>query len=189
MISSAQELKLVKKVFEEIKADLRQEGIAFDEATELGIMIEVPSAAICADSLIKEADFFSIGTNDLVQYTLAVDRGNDKVADYYDFFNPAVLRLVKMTIDASRKVGKSTSMCGESAGDPLATLLLLGLGLDGFSMSAAVLPKIKKIILESDMRFAKEAALAAMEMESSEEVRKLLKGKLEEMGLDYLILL
>ena len=189
MISAITELSAVRKIFEKAKEELRQEGVAFDEQTELGIMIEIPSAAICASSLIKEADFFSIGTNDLIQYTLAVDRGNEKVSGYYDFFNPAVLRLVKMTIDASHKAGKTTGMCGEAAGDPIAALLLLGLGLDSFSMSPSILPKIKKIITHVDMKFAEDVARTAMEMETGEEIKQFLTNKLKEIGLDYLILL
>lgn len=189
MISSVTEIKAVKKIFEEVKDRLRNDGTAFDETVELGIMVEIPSAAICSESLIKEADFFSIGTNDLIQYTLAVDRGNKKVSKYYDFFNPAVLRLVKQTIDASHSAGKTTSMCGEAAGDVVATLLLLGLGLDGFSMSSSTLPKVKKIITQTDVEFAKNVADAAMEMETPEEIRQYLTKQLEELGLGYLILL
>lgn len=187
MISSLEELRAVRKVFNEVKEELRQNGIPFDENTKLGIMIEIPSAAVCADSLAKEADFFSIGTNDLIQYTLAVDRGNEKVSKLYDFYNPGVLRLVKMTIDASHKAGITTSMCGEAAGDPIATLLLLGLGLDGFSMSGSVLLKVKKIITEAGMDFAKDVAEFAMEMETGEEIREFLVGKLRDMGLEYLV--
>ena len=189
MIASVSEISAVKEIHNEVKAELRSEGVSFDENTPLGIMIEIPSAAICADTLIKESDFFSIGTNDLIQYTLAVDRGNEKVAKYYDFYNPAVLRLVEMTINASHKVGKITGMCGEAAGDVMATMLLLGLGLDSFSMSAPMIPKVKKIITSIDMHFAKEVASSAMEMDTGEEVRKFLLSRLEEKGLEYLVTL
>ena len=187
MISSVSELRAVREILEKVKADLREENIAFDEGIALGIMIEIPSAAICADTLIQEADFFSIGTNDLIQYTLAVDRGNDKISNYYDFFHPAVLRLVKQTIDAAREAGKPVSMCGEAAGDPVATLLLLGLGLREFSMSPAQLLKVKKIVNCVDMVFAETVAEAAMQLKTGEEIKGFLMGKLEAMELDYLI--
>jgi len=189
MISSVVELRTVRMIIEEVKDELRKDGIAFDEQTELGIVVEIPSAAVCADILAREADFFSVGTNDLTQYTLAVDRGNEKVAKNFDFFNPSVLRLVKMTIDASHKAGKYTSMCGESAGNPIATILLLGLGLDSFSMGPSAIPKVKKIIKSVDLPFANDVACKAMELETGEEIRAFLMKKLEEIGLDYLVLL
>ena len=189
MISSVSEVRAVKKIFEAVKDELKQSEIAFDEQTELGIMVEVPSAAVCADLLVHESDFFSIGTNDLIQYTLAVDRGNDKVTSYYDFYNPAVLRLVKQTIDASHEAGKTTGMCGEAAGDVVATILLLGLGLDSFSMSPSILPKVKKIITLVDMAFAQSTAKTALTMATGEEIKQFLTDKLIELGLDYLILL
>lgn len=189
MISSIMELREAREIFENVKAELRQESITFDEQTKFGIMVEIPSAALCADFLIKEADFFSIGTNDLTQYTLAVDRGNEKVSSYYDFFNPAVLRLVKMTIEASHKANKTTSMCGEAAGDPVATMLLLGLGLDSFSISPSILPKIKKIISHIDIKFAEDVACIAMTMETGDEINQFLMSKLEDIGLGYLVLL
>ena len=183
MISSVTELRTVKLIVDEVKLELEQEGVDFDGGTEIGIVVEVPSAALCAESIIMEADFFTIGTNDLTQYTLAVDRTNEKVSGYYDFFNPAVLKLVKMTIDASHAHGKSTIMCGESAGDPVATLLLLGLGLDRFSMGPSALPKVKKVICSVSASYAEDIARTAMKMDTGQEIRQFLEGKLEEIGL------
>lgn len=187
MISSVTEIKKVKELFNEVKAELKHQNIKFNEKTQLGIMIEIPSAAITAEMLANESDFFSIGTNDLIQYTLAVDRGNNKVSNYYDFYHPAVIRLVKITIDASHKAGKTTGMCGEAAGDPIATLLLLGLGLDSFSMSPSVIPKVKKIITSVDMGLAQSIANRVMEMETGEEIKGFLMGELRGLGLDYLV--
>ena len=135
MISNLQELREAKAVLEECKEELRKEKIDFNDKVEVGIMIEIPSAAIISDVLAKEVDFFSIGTNDLIQYTIAVDRMNEKVSYLYDFFNPAVLRLINMVIDNAHKEGKYVGMCGEMAGKTELIPLLLGMGLDEFSMS------------------------------------------------------
>ncbi|MCB0313147.1 MAG: phosphoenolpyruvate--protein phosphotransferase, partial [Calditrichaeota bacterium] len=125
-----------------------KEGKPFGESIDLGIMIEIPSVVVMADILAREVDFFSIGTNDLVQYTLAVDRGNEKVANLYSHFHPAVLRMVKMTIDAGRQANIPVGMCGEMAGDPLAVPILLAMGFENLSASHAVIPEIKNIIRE-----------------------------------------
>ena len=130
--------------------ELRDEGVAFDEDVEIGAMVEVPAAAIMAHELAKHVDFLSIGTNDLIQYTLAVDRGNKKVASLYREFHPAVLRLIKMTIDAGNVHGKEVAMCGEMAGKRLAVPLLVGMGLTSFSVGPMRLPEVKKIIANLD---------------------------------------
>ena len=148
MISGLGEIFQVRELLEEARETLRKEGKPFGESIDLGIMIEIPSVVVMADILAREVDFFSIGTNDLVQYTLAVDRGNEKVANLYSHFHPAVLRMVKMTIDAGRQANIPVGMCGEMAGDPLAVPILLAMGFENLSASHAVIPEIKNIIRE-----------------------------------------
>jgi phosphotransferase system enzyme I (PtsI) len=138
-------------------------------------MIEIPSAAIIADLLIQEVDFLSIGTNDLIQYTLAVDRVNESVAYLYDPSNPAILRLIKMTVDACHKAGKWVGMCGEMAGDPVFIPLLLGMGLDELSVSVSVIPEIKKVIRMMPYETSVKIAQAALQMKTSDEVLKLIR--------------
>ncbi|WP_367672668.1 phosphoenolpyruvate-protein phosphotransferase PtsI [Serratia symbiotica] len=159
MIISVEEVRDLKDEIDKLKAQLREEGKAFDEAIEVGVMVETPAAAAIAHHLAKEVDFFSIGTNDLTQYTLAVDRGNEMISHLYNPLSPSVLGLIKQVIDASHAEGKWTGMCGELAGDERATLLLLGMGLDEFSMSAISIPRIKKIIRNTN--FTDVQALAA----------------------------
>lgn len=158
MIIGVEEIRTLKSLIEEFKAELRLEGVAFDENLEIGVMVETPSAAVNARHLAKEVDFFSIGTNDLTQYTLAVDRGNEYIAHMYNPFSPAVLTLIKQVIDASHAEGKWTGMCGEFAGDERAVAVLLGMGLDEFSMSAISVPQIKKLI--RNMNYSKAKVLA-----------------------------
>ena len=165
MISSVEEVVKAKEVLEEAKAELREEGQPFDEHVKVGIMVEIPSAAVAADLLAPEADFFSIGTNDLTQYTLAVDRDNEKVREYYNPLHPAVLRLIKRVIDVGNAFGKEVAMCGELAGDDKATEILLGLGLQVFSMTPSSSPRVKKVVLstnnEEAQAIAKKAAALA----------------------------
>lgn len=163
MIISVEEIRKLKVEIEILKEQLRKEGKSFDESMEIGIMIETPAAAVIAHHLAKEVDFFSIGTNDLTQYTLAVDRGNKLISHLYNPMSPAVLNLIKQVIDASHAEGKWTGMCGELASDERATLLLVGMGLDEFSMSAISIPRIKKLIRNAnfiDIQALAEQALA-----------------------------
>ncbi len=146
MISRVSEIQEANKILEQAKKELIQEGKPFKNDIEVGVMIEVPSAAIISDLIAKEVDFLSIGTNDLIQYTMAVDRVNADVAHLYTPMHPAILRLLKQIIDSAHEAGKDVGMCGEMAGDPAYTIVLLGLGLDEFSMSAVQIPKVKKII-------------------------------------------
>lgn len=148
MISTAEEFLKVKEFMEECKRELDNEYLDYDHGIEVGIMVEVPAAAICADELAKHADFLSIGTNDLIQYTFAADRGNEKVSYLYNPMHPAILRLIKMTIDAAHKEGKWCGMCGEMAADEDAIRILIEYGLDEFSMNYSSILKVKKLILE-----------------------------------------
>lgn len=156
MVSGLGEILQVKELLEEARGVLRREGQKFEESIDLGIMIEIPSVVILADTLARHVDFFSIGTNDLVQYTLAVDRGNTRVAKLYSHFHPAVLRMIKMTLEAGQQANIPVEMCGEMAGDPLAVPLLIAMGFDNLSASPAAIPEIKKIVRE--LSFAECAA-------------------------------
>ncbi len=180
MIISVEEVRSLKQSIEEFKAELRQEGKAFDEQIEIGVMVETPAAATIARHLAKEVDFFSIGTNDLTQYTLAVDRGNDMISHLYQPMSPSVLNLIKQVIDASHAEGKWTGMCGELAGDERATLLLLGMGLDEFSMSAISIPRIKKIIRNTNFEDAKVLAEQALAQPTTDELMALVNKFIEE---------
>ncbi|MEJ6123106.1 phosphoenolpyruvate-protein phosphotransferase PtsI [Vibrio sp. 2-Bac 85] len=173
MIISVEEVRKLKDILELLKTELRDENLAFDEEIEIGVMIETPAAAAIAHHLIKEVDFFSIGTNDLTQYTLAVDRGNELISDLYNPLSPSVLTIIKTVIDASHAAGKWTGMCGELAGDEHATLLLLGMGLDEFSMSAISIPTVKKIIRSTNFADAKELADKALSMATAAEIEAL----------------
>lgn len=180
MIISVEEVRALKKEIEIYKQELRDEGKAFDEAIEIGVMVETPAAATIARHLAKEVDFFSIGTNDLTQYTLAVDRGNDMISHLYQPMSPSVLTLIKQVIDASHAEGKWTGMCGELAGDERATLLLLGMGLDEFSMSAISIPRIKKIIRNTNFEDAKVLAEQALAQPTTDELMTLVNKFIEE---------
>lgn len=150
MISGLEEFQQAKEVVDECKAELKAEGKEYSESIQWGIMVEIPAAAVCADELAKHVDFFSIGTNDLIQYTLAADRMSEKVSYLYNPMHPAVLRLIKMTIDGAHKHGKWVGMCGEMAGDEAAIPTLIEYGLDEFSMSASSILNAKKIMLEQE---------------------------------------
>ncbi|MCG6465618.1 phosphoenolpyruvate-protein phosphotransferase PtsI [Vibrio parahaemolyticus] len=173
MIISVEEIRELKNAIEEYKAELRAEGLAFDENIEIGVMVETPAAAAIAHHLAKEVSFFSIGTNDLTQYTLAVDRGNDRTTPPLRTdpdVSPAVLTVIKQVIDASHAEGKWTGMCGELAGDERATLLLLGMGLDEFSMSGISIPKVKKVIRNSNFAEVKAMAEEALSLPTAAEI-------------------
>ncbi|RJG49104.1 phosphoenolpyruvate-protein phosphotransferase PtsI [Motilimonas pumila] len=173
MIISVEEIRRLKDILNALKAGLREDGIDFDENVEIGVMIETPAAAAIAHHLIKEVDFFSIGTNDLTQYTLAVDRGNELISELYNPLTPSVLTLIKRVIDASHEAGKWTGMCGELAGDDRATLLLLGMGLDEFSMSSISIPTVKKLIRNTNFATAKELADKALAAATAAEIEAL----------------
>ena len=184
MIISVEEIRELKSVIEELKVELRNEGKDFDENIQIGVMVETPSAAVNAKFLAKEVDFFSIGTNDLTQYTLAVDRGNELISHLYNPMSPSVLSLIKQVIDASHAEGKWTGMCGELAGDENATILLLGMGLDEFSMSAISVPRIKKLIRNVNYQDAKLLAEKALQQPTAAEIDRLVADFLVEKALN-----
>lgn len=183
MIASVEEVKQANAMLDECKAELTAEGKEFNKDIKVGIMIEVPAAAVISPILAKYVDFFSIGTNDLCQYTLAVDRMNEAIGSLYQPLHPGVLRLIKHVIDASHEHGKFTGMCGELAGDPVATMILLGLGLDEFSMTASSIPLIKNILRSVSKAECEEVANKALTMDTAEEITGYAKSVLIEKGL------
>ena len=189
MIASLEELRQANQILQEAKDSLRLEGIPFDEKLIAGIMVEIPSAAVTADLLIQDAAFFSIGSNDLTQYTLAVDRMNERISKLYNHFQPGVLRLIRTVIETANRAGggKFAGMCGEMASDPLATLLLLGFGMTEFSVNPASLLKIKKIITSVDMSYAREVADKAMQLSTAEQIETYLKAALPAELHEYLV--
>jgi phosphotransferase system enzyme I (PtsI) len=176
MVSGIEELEQAMELLEEAKAECRKRKVPFDEDIEVGTMIEIPSAAMTADILAKRSHFFSIGTNDLIQYSMAVDRGNERVGYLAHPAHPAVLRFIKMTIDAAHKRRIDVAMCGELAGDVNATALLLGLGLDEFSMTAAGIPHVKRIIREVTLSSCKDLAKKALACETRQDVVDLVES-------------
>ncbi len=179
MISSLEELLESKKILEEVKSNLQAEGLEYSNKIEVGIMIEVPSAAIISDMLAKHVDFFSIGTNDLIQYTTAVDRMNEKIHHLYNPFNPAVLRLIKMVIDNGHKEGIWVGMCGEMAGDKKIIPILLGLGLDEFSMSPISILPARKLIKSLKFEEMKEFTDKVMAMDNATEIEAFIEKSFE----------
>jgi phosphoenolpyruvate-protein phosphotransferase len=173
MVSSLEELRRSKALVEEAKEELRKDGHAFDEDIPLGMMVEVPSAVYLADRFIEEVDFFSIGTNDLIQYLLAVDRNNRKVASLYQPLHPAVLRAVSDTVRVAINAGKPVALCGEMAADPVCTLVLIGIGLRDLSMSSFFVPVIKRLVRSVDIATAERIAAQAIELDTVKEVKRL----------------
>ncbi len=171
MISGVEELLEAKEVLEEARQELREAGVPFDEGCAVGAMIEIPSAAMIADQLAGEVDFFSIGTNDLIQYAIAVDRGNDKVAYLFDPLHPGVLRLIRQVVEAAEAQGIPVVVCGEMAGDPWFSALLLGLGVVGLSMSPMAIPAVKRAIRSVTMQEARRLAEDVLELRTREEIR------------------
>jgi len=188
MVTTVQEIRQAKDLLLQAKKDLDSRGISYDKGIKIGVMIEVPAAAILAEQFAAEIDFLSIGTNDLIQYLLAVDRDNNAVASLYQQFNPAVLRTIKNVIDAGHKRGAWVGMCGEMAGDPLATVLLVGMGIDELSVAPIVLPEIKKVILSIRQKDAKRVAEKVLAMTHDQEIREYLssviRNKVPDIPLD-----
>ncbi|MDD8017788.1 MAG: phosphoenolpyruvate--protein phosphotransferase [Bacteroidota bacterium] len=187
MISGVKEIRRSKEIIDEVKSDLRKENISFDEQIKIGVMIEVPSAAVIAADIAQEVDFMSIGTNDLIQYLIAVDRGNEIVSSLYQEFHPAVIKTIQHIIKAGHQHNISVSMCGEMAGDPVATLLLLGLGLDEFSVTPIILPEIKKIIRSVDFKETEEIARRVLEMKTENDIEEFLRVNLHAMVPELLL--
>jgi len=183
MISGVEELIQANQVLESVKEELKKEKISFNKDIEVGAMIEIPSAALTSNILAREVDFFSIGTNDLIQYALAVDRANEKIAYLYEPAHPAVLKLIKTIIDNAHEAGIWVGMCGEMAGDIILTVLLLGLGLDEFSTSPIILPEVKRIIRSMEYFKAKKIAVKALSLSTAKEVENLAKKSLEDLKI------
>ena len=175
MISSIEELRAAKEVLEECKQELDDENILYDKNIQVGIMIEIPSAALIADKLAQECDFFSIGTNDLIQYTVAVERGNEKISKLYTKYHPAVIKLIKKAIDGAHSANIICGMCGEAAGDPTFIPLLVGLGLDEFSMNSNNILRARRTINNLDKETCVKLSEEILQMASAEEVEKRLK--------------
>lgn len=176
MIMDINEIRKAKEIFEICKKELREAGIDFNENVQLGIMVETPAVAFRAKYFAKECDFFSIGTNDLTQYTLAVDRGNEKIANLYDTYNPAVLQAIKFLIDGAHEAGIKISMCGEFAGDENAVAILFGMGLDAFSMSGISIPRIKKILKKLNSNECKDLVEEILDLSTADEVKEKIKN-------------
>ncbi|HOG18301.1 MAG TPA: phosphoenolpyruvate--protein phosphotransferase [Syntrophales bacterium] len=180
MISGLEEIREAKRIFYEQRDDLLAKGVPVGENVEIGIMIEVPSAAVVADDLAKEVDFFSIGTNDLIQYALAIDRINEQVTYLYQPLHPAVLRLVKRVIDAGHKAGIPVAMCGEMAAEPMYTMILVGLQLDELSMNHLAIPKVKKIIQGTTVTESAKLLKKVLSLDSATEIRRYVESYMED---------
>ena len=183
LISGLDEVREAKEILNSIKDELSREGKPFDEAMPVGIMVELPAAVQIAGILIREVDYFSIGTNDLIQYTLAADRNNPKVKKYFDPYHPAVLHSIKRVVEVADKAGKSVSICGEMAADPLSALLLMGIGITDFSLSSPSIPIVKQTIRNVTISSAREIAKKALSMETGREIRVYLEKMGREMGV------
>jgi phosphotransferase system enzyme I (PtsI) len=183
LVGSVEELRLARALLDKAKAELRERDVPFDDDVPVGVMIEVPSAALIADTLARECDFFSIGTNDLTQYTLAVDRGNERVAHLYDPLHPAVLALIDRSVRAAAKCGIPVSVCGEMATNPLAVPLLVGLGIGELSGTPSSVPVVKEIVRALDAGKVGLAARQALDAATGEDARLVAARCLRDAGL------
>ncbi len=179
MVATFEEVARANELLAEAKKSLDSEGINYDKKIEVGVMIEIPSAALMSREIAKHVDFLSIGTNDLTQYLLAVDRTNELVANMFEEFHPAVLRTIKLIIDSGHDAGIKVAMCGEMAGNPMATVMLLGMGLDEFSAVSSMLPVLKKIIRATNYKSARKFARQLLKMDSADEIKKMLADYLK----------
>jgi phosphotransferase system enzyme I (PtsI) len=172
LVSGVQELRQAKSLIRELKEELDSEGIEYNPKLKIGIMVEVPSAALIADILAQESDFFAIGTNDLIQYSLAIDRSNENVSYLYEPLHPALLRLIKGVIDAGKAAGIPVSLCGEMASDPIYAIVLIGLGLEIFSMNPSSIPIIKNIARSVRYRDCRRIAEMALLKKTAQEIEE-----------------
>lgn len=187
LISSLNELRQVNQILAEVKSELKEKMVPFNAKMEVGAMIEIPSAAITADLLAKEVDFFSLGTNDLIQYSLAVDRVNEKIAYLYEPTHPAILRLIQHVVDSAHRAKIKVAVCGEMSGDVALAVLLVGFGVDELSMSSFVIPKVKKIIRSITMQKARQIAKEAMRFETGAEIRTYAESQLKTLATQPLM--
>ncbi len=184
MITTLEELRYVNKLVDQTRRTLRSEGVPFGEDVKTGVMIEVPAAAVCIDAILRETDFISIGSNDLIQYLVAADRDNPKVAHLCEPLSPAIFRVLQMVLDACRRTGTSVTVCGEMAGQPRSVLVLFGMGLRRFSMSPAFVPTIKALLASVETAQAERFAHQVLQLKTSEEIRSYLTGRLHEVSSD-----
>jgi len=183
LISGVDEVRAIRRILDEVKEELKREGKPFDPEIGLGIMVELPAAVLVAEMLAKEVDYFSIGTNDLIQYTLACDRNNQRIKRWYDPYHPAVLHSIKRVADAAAAAGKGATLCGEMAGEPINAILLMGIGIRSFSLSAPCLPRVKEAIRHISLARARRIAERVLAMESALAIRGYLEGAKSELGL------
>ena len=183
MISGVDEIRAVRRIMAQVMEELQRDGHPFNPELRFGIMVELPAAVQTADILIREVDYFSIGTNDLIQYTLAADRNNAKVKKYYDAFHPAVLHSIKRVADVANQAGKQVSICGEMAADPVSAILLLGMGISDFSLSAPAIPVVKQTIRRISHAKATAVAECALAMDSCDEIRGYMEEVRKELGI------
>ncbi len=186
MISGVAEVVQANDILRQVMHDLKKEGMAFDEQIQVGAMIEIPSAALTAEMIAPEVDFFSIGSNDLIQYTMAVDRVNEKVANLYEPTHPAILRLIRSVVEAAHNNEIWVGVCGEMAGEPLFAPLLLGMGIDELSAASSSLPRVKEVIRRLTLREAQELAAASLHANSGREVLAMLNALLQRVDPDLL---
>jgi phosphotransferase system enzyme I (PtsI) len=182
MITTVEELHFVNGLVKETRSDLKREGILFAEDVKTGVMVEVPAAAVCIDALLRETDFISIGSNDLIQYLVAADRDNPKVAHLCESLSPAIFRVLRMVLDACQRTGTPVTLCGEMAGQPRAVLVLFGMGLRRFSMSPAFVPTIKELLASVTTAQAERFAHHVLQLSTSEEIRSYLTSRLHEIS-------
>jgi len=183
MISGLDEVRRARRIIAQVQQELQQQGVPHQADCQVGVMIEVPSAAIISEQLAQEVDFFSLGTNDLVQYTLAVDRGNARVAGLYDPLHPAVLRLILQVADNAAAAGIPASICGAMAADPVAAVILMGLGVRLLSVSPAQIPELKEVVRAADIATARQVARESLEMTSGAEVRARVEAVMKDVFL------